>query len=95
MRRREFIAGIGGAAASLPSLSLSVRAQQPARPVIGVLGFGASRPKNPDMEALRSGLAKEFEYRWANGDSSAQILAALEKRNATVATNGYFVDANL
>jgi hypothetical protein len=37
MRRREFIAGLGSAAASLPSLPLAVRAEQPALPVIGLL----------------------------------------------------------
>jgi hypothetical protein len=37
MKRREFIAGLGSAAASLSSLPPVVRAEQPALPVIGLL----------------------------------------------------------
>jgi putative ABC transport system substrate-binding protein len=52
MKRREFIALIGGAAASWP---LAARAQQPRAPTIGVLALGIPDPE-PFLKALRDGL---------------------------------------
>ena len=72
MRRREFIAALGGAAA----WPMVVRAQQPAMPVIGFLGMGAPRPfaevTNAFKESLReagyaSGKNINIEFRWAAG----------------------------
>ena len=69
MRRREFITGLGSAAA----WSLTARAQQSAMPVIGWLGEQTPEPP----EAFRRGLAEmgfvegrnvAVEYRWAGGD---------------------------
>jgi putative ABC transport system substrate-binding protein len=75
VRRREFIAGLGGAAAR-PLVALG---QQSASPVIGYLDFFGPRPKSPQMEAFRAGLADGgfvegtnlfVEYRWGGGTSS-------------------------
>jgi putative tryptophan/tyrosine transport system substrate-binding protein len=73
MNRRDFIAGLGSVAASLPSLPLAVRAEQPTLPVIGLL---SSTPFEGtiDLAAFRRGLAETgyvegqnvaFEYRTA------------------------------
>ena len=51
MRRRDFIAGLGGAAA----WPLSARAQQARMPIIGVLALG-NPPVEPFVKGLRDGL---------------------------------------
>jgi putative tryptophan/tyrosine transport system substrate-binding protein len=86
MRRRDFIAGLGGAAAALP---LTARAQQPD----GVRRIGV--PMNsvkddpdgpPEMAALRQGLVEHgwiegrtigMEVRWPGGN--IELIAALAK----------------
>jgi putative ABC transport system substrate-binding protein len=75
MRWREFIAGLGSAATSLPSLPLAVRAEQPALPVIGLLSSAPFETYSDDLfAAFRRGLAETghvegrnvvFEYRTA------------------------------
>jgi putative ABC transport system substrate-binding protein len=72
LRRREFIVGLGSAAA----WPLAAKAQQPGIPVIGVLSLGSPDP-NPWTVALRRGLAEvgyssdvAIEYRWANNQPS-------------------------
>ena len=73
MRRREFIAGLGTAAA-WPLASL---AQQRAVPVIGVLGTTSPDKSVPSLSGFRQGLKAAgfnegenvaIEYRWAEGN---------------------------
>jgi putative ABC transport system substrate-binding protein len=76
MRRREFLAVAGGAAAALLG-PRAVRAQQGAMPVIGYLYSGALETGASWVTAFRQGLSEEgfseghnvaIEYRWANND---------------------------
>ena len=71
MRRRDFIAGLGGAAA----WPVMVRAQQP--PVIGWVNAAAASDWTQSTAAFRRGLSETgfvegrnltVEYRWADGD---------------------------
>jgi putative tryptophan/tyrosine transport system substrate-binding protein len=97
MRRREFIALLSSAAA----WPLSVRAQQPAMPVIGYLGVGSPRPLRDQLTALYRGLKETgyfegqnvtIEYRWAEGqyDRLPGLAAELVQRQVTaiVSTGG-------
>jgi putative ABC transport system substrate-binding protein len=73
LRRREFIAGLGGAAA----WPLAARAQQPAMPVVGYLSH--ERPGVYSEPEILKGLAEvgfvegrnvAIDYHWVNGDYS-------------------------
>jgi putative ABC transport system substrate-binding protein len=79
LRRREFIAGLGGAAA----WPFAAHAQQ-RLPVIGFLDLPGPRPKAAFLEAFRAGLAEQgfvegrnlfIEYRSAGGN--ARLLREL------------------
>jgi putative tryptophan/tyrosine transport system substrate-binding protein len=82
MRRREFIAGLGGAAA----WPLAARAQQLAHvPRIGYLGLGPASAFVSRVEALREGLRDlgyidgksiVIEFRWADRVDQLPAFAA-------------------
>jgi putative ABC transport system substrate-binding protein len=96
MRRREFIAGLGGAAA----LSMTARAQQPAIPVVGFLSSASPAGYVNLVAAFRDGLKENafevgrnvtIEFEWAEGelDRLPRLAADLVRRQvAVIASTG-------
>jgi putative tryptophan/tyrosine transport system substrate-binding protein len=92
--RREFVAGLGGAAVAWP---LPARTQQPRMPVIGALHAASREGTIPLMAAYREGLRSEgyvegqnvaIEYRWADGvlDRLPAMMADLVRLRPDVIT---------
>src|SRR5215510_11207818 len=96
MRRREFIAVLGGTAA----WPLAARAQQRGALVVGLLGGASAQAYAAYVTAIRLGLAEAglvegqnlvIEYRWAEGDyERLPALAAdlVRQRVAVIVTAG-------
>jgi len=97
LKRREFIALLGGAASFLPRTAM---AQQNALPVVGFLSSGSPRAFSKFLKAFQQGLTETgfvdgrnlaMEYRWAEGhldelDELAAELAA--NRVSLIAATG-------
>jgi putative ABC transport system substrate-binding protein len=96
MRRREFIAGLGGTVA----WPLVARAQQPAMPVIGLIDSRSPDALTERLRGFRQGLKDTghvegenvaIEYRWAENqfDRLPALAADLVRRQvAVIATSG-------
>jgi putative ABC transport system substrate-binding protein len=97
MRRREFVAALGGFAVPWP---LAARAQQPAMPVVGYLYGGSPESSVQRVAAFRKGLSETgyiegenvaIEFRWANDrtDRLPELATDLVRRKvAVIATPG-------
>ena len=91
MRRRDFIAGLGGAAA----WPLAAQAQQSAVPVIGFLSPGTPETRPATLAAVSRGLAEagfvegrnvSIQYRWAGDETDRleSLAAELVRLNVRV-----------
>jgi putative ABC transport system substrate-binding protein len=97
MRRREFIALLGGAAFARP---FAARAQQPAMPVIGYLNPGSPESDASRLTGLRRGLNETgyvegrnfvIEYRWAGNQADrlpALVADLVQLRVAVIVAAG-------
>src|SRR5262245_52330287 len=96
MRRRDFVTFVG----SLVAWPLTVRAQQPATPVIGFLSGASPETMRGLLAAFHRGLADTgftegrnltIEYRWAEGNNDRLPALAMDlarRKVAVIATVG-------
>jgi putative ABC transport system substrate-binding protein len=99
MRRRDFIAGLGSAAASSLLWPLAARAQQPALPVVGFI-VGSPDAFARYAAAFRAGLREigyvdgqnvSIEYHWLEGQydrGRASVAEWVRRRVAVIAVPG-------
>src|SRR5258705_4787472 len=99
MKRREFIRLVGGAA-PLMLRPIAVRAQQPAKPLMGWLSNASADVYTVRLGAFRQGLKQmgyiegqnlDIEYRWAEGQNDRlPVLAAelVQRQVAVIAAAG-------
>jgi len=92
VRRREFIALVGGASVAWP---LAARAQQPALPVVAFINAGSADANPRNVAAFRKGLGETgyverenvtLEYHWLEGqyDRLPALMADLVRRQVAV-----------
>src|SRR5262249_9541799 len=92
LKRRQFIAALGGAVAAWP---VAARAQQPAVPVVALIGGGSPDASAPYAIAFRKGLYEAgsidgqnltVEYHWLGGqyDRLPGLMADLVRRHVAV-----------
>jgi putative tryptophan/tyrosine transport system substrate-binding protein len=99
MRRREFIAGLGGVAASA-GLPVAARAQQAAIPTVGWLRDTTAAGSEHMVAGFRKGLSETdyfegqnviIEYRWADNQPERRpelVADLIRQRVAVIATIG-------
>jgi len=104
VKRREFIAGLGSAAASSLLRPLAARAQQPAPPVVGFI-VGAPDAFARYAAAFRTGLSQigyvdgqnvSIEYHWLEGQYDryrASVAELVRRRVAVIAVPGNTITA--
>jgi putative tryptophan/tyrosine transport system substrate-binding protein len=97
MRRRQFIAFLGGAAVTWPRVA---RAQQPALPVVAFINSGTADVQATRLAAFRKGMSEAgyvesqnvtVEYHWMNGHYEglpALLDDLVRRRVAVIATPG-------